>query len=68
MSAGSCNRCGQVSACNVISVSFKLDVSVSHSAQCHSSNSVQTSSSCADWENLLQKCCWPCSKFTVILH
>jgi hypothetical protein len=32
MSAHSCNRFGQVSACSVVTVPFWLDVSVSHSA------------------------------------
>jgi hypothetical protein len=53
MSARSCNRFGQVSTCSVVTVLFYLDTSVSHSAQCRSSNNVRTSSSRADWENLL---------------
>jgi hypothetical protein len=40
MSARRCNRSGQVSACSVVTVLFELDVSIGHSAQCHSSNSV----------------------------
>jgi hypothetical protein len=68
MSPHRCNRSGQVSACSVVTVPFELGVSVGHLAQCRSSNSVQTSSSCANWENLLLRRYRPCSKFTVILH
>jgi hypothetical protein len=66
MSAHSCNRFGQVSACSVVTVPFWLDVRVSHLAQCRSSNSVRTSSSIASWENLLQRRYRPCSKFTAL--
>jgi hypothetical protein len=56
------------SACSVITVPLELSLNVGHSAWCHSSNSLQTSSSCANWENLLQRHYWPCNKFKVMLH
>jgi hypothetical protein len=68
MSARRCNRSGQVSACSIITVPFELDVSIGHSAQCRSSNSVRTSSSCTNWEICFRGAVDPCSKFTVILH
>ena len=68
MCACRCNRSGQASACSVVTVPFELDMSVDHSVQCRSLNSMQTSSSCANWENLLQRCYRLCNKFTVILH
>jgi hypothetical protein len=66
MCARRCNRSGQVLACSVITVPFESDVSIGHSVECCSSNSVRTSSSCANLENLLQRRYRPCSKFTVI--
>jgi hypothetical protein len=59
MSVRSCNRSGQVLACGAVEL---------HSVQCHSLNSEQTSSLCANLKNLLQRRYQPCSKFTMILH
>jgi hypothetical protein len=68
MSARRRNRSAQVSVCSVVAVPFESDVSVSRSAEFRSSNSVRTSSSCANWANLLQRHYRPCGQFTVILH
>jgi hypothetical protein len=43
MSAHRCNRSGQVLACSVVTVSFMLEVSIGHLAQCYSLNSMRTS-------------------------
>jgi hypothetical protein len=67
MSARRCNRSWQVSVwCRYCSVWVRL--SVGHSAQCRSSNSVRTSGSCANWEDPLQRRFRPSSKFSVILN
>jgi hypothetical protein len=63
-----CLQAQQVSVCSVVTVPFELDVNVGHLEQCHNSNSMERSNSCASWENLLWRHCWPCSKFMVILH